>query len=711
MLGRLFRRSIFQRDLLALILVFAMMVGVLPGGARGENVQQKGPRPNGIDQALNAYLALDDSTLWKTYDQGRLASYPEKEKLVKNGDKLIPELEKIIFTSDYNYQRLNFAVDVLGSIRTSQARQTLIKCATDDNVAWIPVTAAALNQNKDTVMVKSLLDNLVSKDGSPSYWVPLMLGKLGDMAADESNRFYLSTAVGDERRIQLISVLSSSVKGRTLLMDDYRKITDRQEKNLIISMLGPQIADTPWVQPTTDKNRLVIWFRQVAASDMDASCQQEALAGLYNAGDKTVLAKLAANTEIHGTFRENSFWGWMLLYALNQSYPKSFIARGIAEYERIRGMKYFVVDRPSKDGPWWGYEYGDKQYNPDVEIPGFESFLANYPGHPAIDSASYRLGRCYEIRGRYAEALNLLLAASQSPNGSLKWDASQRVVFVVDVVMNEKDTADALASGKLNPDLVPLVEYSRAVKLLRANQYAEADRLLTDFINQYKGQDVYSNVAGWGPSKWDFWRKVEGQRDLARNLAGLLKDSEKSGEEGRDAQYKLAAAIYHDIYVYYNHFWQGGRILYLWMGHIAETYDDPVEQARIKSFLMVHNNYYQAHKLFSAMQSQTEMSTEMREKVDYNVALCYLHLKSYGSEIRNLYTEQELSAYIVENLRTFIEKYPNSEMMAKALLALGLEQPSKEVLLELVKKYPDSKEAGTAKQYLSDKWFWNTNPE
>jgi outer membrane protein assembly factor BamD (BamD/ComL family) len=96
------------------------------------------------------------------------------------------------------------------------------------------------------------------------------------------------------------------------------------------------------------------------------------------------------------------------------------------------------------------------------------------------------------------------------------------------------------------------------------------------------------------------------------------------------------------------------------------------------------------------MQSQTGLSAEMREKVDYDVALCYLHLKSYGYEIGNLYPEQELNNRVVESLKAFIDKYPNSEMMAKALLALGVEQPKKEVLLDLVKRYPDSKEAGTA---------------
>lgn len=362
-----------------------------------------------------------------------------------------------------------------------------------------------------------------------------------------------------------------------------------------------------------------------------------------------------------------------------------------------------MVDRPSENGIWWGYEYGDKQYNPEVEIPGFEAFLRDYPGHPATDSSSYRLGRCYEIRGRYAEALNLLLAASQSPNAALKWDASQRVIFVVDVVMNEQDTAKVLAGGRLNPELVPLVEYSQAVKLLRANKYAEADQLMTAFIDQYDGKNVYEQVTGWGPSQWDFWNKVRRQRDQARNLVNLQDVSSQTGEMGRDAQYKLAAAIYHDLYIYYNHFWQGGRNDYLWLGHIAETYDDPSEQAKIRRFLEGHNNYYQALNLFKAMQGQTGLSAGMREKVDYNVSLCYIHLKYYGYEVRNLYNEEELDNLLVASLKLFIEKYPNSEMMAKALLALGLEQPNKEALLKLIERYSDTGEADTARQYLQKK--------
>lgn len=690
-------RSHWKQGLLSFILVFAIVL-VLPGAARGEPASPGNGDAYGIERALSAYLALEQGALEKTYDAGKLAVYPEKERLLRYGNQLVPELEKLLSGQEYDYQRLGFATDMLGSIRTPQARQVLVQRAV--NGARLPATAAALRQNQDTGMIRSLLDNLVNKDGSPNYAVQMYLSRMGDMAALESNQFYLAMESDDERRIQLISVLSGSEKGRALLMDDYRKLTDRQEKNLIISMLGSPIEITHWGSPPPDATRLTYWLREVAAKDGDASCRQEALAALYKAGDKTALAKLVKDTEEHGTFRENSFWGWNLLYTLNEQYPKSFVARGIAAYERVRGLEYFVVDRPSEDGIWWGYEYGDKQYNPEVEIPGFEAFLRDYPGHPATDSASYRLGRCYEIKGCYAEALNLLLAASQSPNGALKWDASQRVIFVADVVMSAEDAAKTLVDGRLNPELVPLVEYSYAVKLLRANQYAEADRLLTAFIDQYDGQDVYEQVTGWGPSQWDFWNKVRGQRDQARNLAYLQDVSNQKGEIGQDAQYKLAAAIYHDLYVYYNHFWQGGRNDYLWVGHIAETYDDSSEQAKIRRFLAGHNNYYQALNLFKAMQAQTGLSAGMREKVDYNVALCYIHLKYYGYEIRNLYSEGELDNLLVESLNAFIEKYPNSEMMAKALLALGLEEPNEKALQELIERYPDTGEAKKAREYL-----------
>ncbi|MGI6550417.1 MAG: tetratricopeptide repeat protein [Syntrophomonadales bacterium] len=90
----------------------------------------------------------------------------------------------------------------------------------------------------------------------------------------------------------------------------------------------------------------------------------------------------------------------------------------------------------------------------------------------------------------------------------------------------------------------------------------------------------------------------------------------------------------------------------------------------------------------------------MREKVDYNVALCYIHLKYYGYEIRNLYNEGELDNLLVESLNAFIEKYPNSEMMARALLALGLEEPNEKALQELIERYPDTGEAKRAREYL-----------
>lgn len=697
-----------SKKAIAFIVIMMMAMQILPNAAACAPVKKTAVPSYTIALGLKAYKALEDSSLQKRYAQGKLADYPGKSSLIAQGDRLLPELNQMIASvnENYDYQRINFAIDLLGSLGTPASRQRILSLTGDSNACWMPSLAASIRQFADSGTIRTLMSSFFKTSNDTHFALANILTAIGGQAVPELTKGYRSLPAGDVRRGELIGILVSSEKGRGVLMQELSSVRDRQEKDQIIMDLAQQVADESWRPRAGDREAILKWLRDTAANNNDPSCQQEALAGLYNAGQKNALAALAKNTEENGVFRENGFWGWKLLYALNKQYPNSLISRGIAAYEKVRGMKYFVIDRPSTEGTWWGYVYGDKQYSPDTEIPGYEAFLKDYPGHPATDSASYRLGRCYEIKGRYTEALNMLLASSQSPDGDMKYDASQRVIFVADVVMNDTDVTAALSDSKLREDLKPLLQYTHAVKLMRKGAYDEAQVAYNAFIEAYDGQPVYKNVTGWDSEQWGFWNRVKTQRDLAAQLAVLKQTAQKSGQEGLDARYKMAALIYHDDKSFYNHFWQGGRITYLWIGHISETYDDPHEKAKIAPFLKEHNNFCQALPIFEGMLQEKEMTAAMREKVDYSVALCYEHLLNYGIEMTNLFPKDELRRKTVESFTQFIEKYPESEMSAKALLAVGLEKPDRQVLEALVKKYPKTKEASTAEAYLKDQWFW-----
>lgn len=74
-------------------------------------------------------------------------------------------------------------------------------------------------------------------------------------------------------------------------------------------------------------------------------------------------------------------------------------------YGKVRGLEYFVLDRPERESSWWR-SYGDQHYDPQAEIPGWEGFLRQFARHPGADDAAYRLARSYEVQGDYTRALN-----------------------------------------------------------------------------------------------------------------------------------------------------------------------------------------------------------------------------------------------------------------------------------------------------------------
>ncbi|MEW5897940.1 MAG: hypothetical protein AB1652_02040 [Bacillota bacterium] len=74
---------------------------------------------------------------------------------------------------------------------------------------------------------------------------------------------------------------------------------------------------------------------------------------------------------------------WQFLEEVAGKYPQSYLARGIKAYEEVRGEPYFELARREKYQKDWGvYSYGDEQYDPEREIPGWEKFLQEFSRHP-----------------------------------------------------------------------------------------------------------------------------------------------------------------------------------------------------------------------------------------------------------------------------------------------------------------------------------------
>ena len=181
---------------------------------------------------------------------------------------------------------------------------------------------------------------------------------------------------------------------------------------------------THWQMKEAGQDGLIDWLWKVAGTDTSPYCRQECLSVLYtDLGQEKALEQYVRDTDqdgVMGLTQEDQVLlvgglNWQFLKAAGQKYPQSYLGRGIKAYEAVRGIPYFEIDRIDEKQyqTTWGSSYldgqyppyGDEQYEPDREIPGWEKFLAEFPRHPASDDAAYRLARCYEIKGRFADAV------------------------------------------------------------------------------------------------------------------------------------------------------------------------------------------------------------------------------------------------------------------------------------------------------------------
>lgn len=292
-------------------------------------------------------------------------------------------------------------------------------------------------------------------------------------------------------------------------------------------------------------------FAETAATVTPAPPAHEAVrqeAGTLPERIPDAVDRLVAETDAHGVRPGVDFTrDWQLLREVRERHPNSFLARGMAAYEEVRGAPYLEIDRrrPADD---WPYRYGDGQYDPQREIPGWERYLKTYSSHPGADDAAYRLGRCYEIKGDYPAALNALYRATLLPDGDCHDDAAGRIVYLLDAVMTREQLA-SLAADKLEPHLVPLVEYSMAVKTLRRDDFRAAAEALTGFLARHP--EPWTPMSRNPEGRYDLAAAIGKQADTARRLADL----QARWEQTRDPQalYDLAAAVYHDTLTYYNH--------------------------------------------------------------------------------------------------------------------------------------------------------------
>ena len=467
----------------------------------------------------------------------------------------------------------------------------------------------------------------------------------------------------------------------------------RERADLIGIIAGSNLSR----QKEAGKDGLIDWLWKTAETDVSPYCRQQCLAVLYrDLGQEKALEQFVRDTDQNGVAtlaqEERAFqMDWRLLRDAGQKYPQSFLGRGIKAYEAVRGQPYFEIDRPEESFEViWVPPYGDEQYDPDREIPGWEKFLAEFSRHPAADDAAYRLARCYEIKGRFADAIKTMQKARFSLDGDMRYAADGRLVYILDVRMTY-DQLKALSLEKLEPPLRAFTDYSLAVKEIRREDYTQAAARLAQFLEQEPALTEGSGTLPWEylnyDKKYDFRGSVEKQLAEVKELAGLQAQWEKLKNPAD--LYGLAAAIFHNEMLYYNHLWAGHCQYYNWLGFINTTGHGhaPAEMAVFAREMI---NYNHSLPYFQQIYQDQSSPPELKAKALYSTGLSYIGLDEWGQDASFCFNLSEITEKIISTYRQFIQEYPDSSMADDALLALGAYTGDAAYLQRIMEEYPQS---------------------
>lgn len=151
------------------------------------------------------------------------------------------------------------------------------------------------------------------------------------------------------------------------------------------------------------------------------------------------------------------------------------------------------------------YEKGWRQYHAqDYEgaLLTFERFMfrmetpAGEADHPWRDDALWRASLCHERLGEHIAALQKLSQMEGAGDGYIPnyADMNANALYVADVLMPVADLT-RVVSENLVPNLLPILKYTLAERLLAEGSYAAARQLFLEIASEYQGQ-VFEPILG-----------------------------------------------------------------------------------------------------------------------------------------------------------------------------------------------------------------------
>ncbi|MGE5484079.1 MAG: tetratricopeptide repeat protein [Ignavibacteriales bacterium] len=459
-----------------------------------------------------------------------------------------------------------------------------------------------------------------------------------------------------------------------------------------------------WGNDDVMKKNALSWLDEILKGSNEPAVRQEILYQVCQVtGSKESLGRLVADVDENGAAQGIQAWGnHSLLREIRSGYPDSYLARGFRAYEAVRGRRYFVLDYwDSWDDPW-PFEYGAGQYDPAREIPGWLGFLKDFEKHPGADDAAYRLGRCYEIQGKWKEALMWLARAMTLPDGDLGYDSRGRLLFVLDARVPAAELERLAGDPGSLPGLGPVIQYTLAVRDIRGENYQRASERLAALIAKHGGEDADATGAfplgGAIGLRYPFWRKVREQQGWVSRLAEATAQS-KSSPADPEAMYRIGAEIYRNQFIYYNYLWADARQGFNWIGHINELWaETPEGQAYLQGLI----NYQHALKWFEASERAPQAAGELKAKALYSQGLAYIGILQWGQDSETVLGEEAVRAKVVDTFKRFVETYPRSSMADDALLTIFAYTRDKTQLERLLRDYPNGDRADQARKALAE---------
>ncbi|MBN1441108.1 MAG: hypothetical protein JXA90_00295, partial [Planctomycetes bacterium] len=431
----------------------------------------------------------------------------------------------------------------------------------------------------------------------------------------------------------------------------------REEKRATVSRLSRRLVAILLVGAAA----VVVWGAMVSWPHFKASVYNRRILQGRNVGGN--LEQLRAldhpaavrHLQLYALLSGDSGGGMHAGRILYESYPDSYIARGMRDYEAIAGRPYFAR--------YWR----NIPLTPETYETRLREWLACYPVHPGRDDALLRLA-IHVRRSRPLESLRILHEAFGAPDGDKQLIVARRF----QEILAEECPLDALAAWIRDgcPDeILDNVLYAAGVKCLQERRGGEAlayfDRsvghrredgpLLVRGSNRYEiryaGRSIYDRIDEQiAACRWF----VEKEREL---------EAARSGDRQAEILHAMGRRAFHREDDFKSWFWRE----YVLVRREGPDGPQPWWEARPDlEDISPAIHYRQAAEYFLRIVREHPEYREI-EKVAYSIPLCIWRVhKGWFASARGL------DEALYRRFQAFADKYPESTMADEALYLAGI---------------------------------------